>query len=98
MLAKLLQLPPSIMMRTERSFTTPFVMRTSQTKPRIQEEEKPRIQEEKLNLKKTRPGRSFKLQGEVLPRWPRYYRAAVLSLLLPHLLPRATEEVRKWLR
>src|SRR3954467_5124828 len=25
MLAKLLQLPPSIMMRTERSFTTPFV-------------------------------------------------------------------------
>src|SRR3954465_2195631 len=45
------------------------MMRTSQTKPRIQEE--------KLNLKKSRP-RSLQLQAAVLPRWPRYYRATEL--------------------
>src|SRR4051812_30388510 len=45
------------------------MMRTSQTKPRIQEE--------KLNLKKSRP-RSLQLQAAVLPRWPWYYRATEL--------------------
>src|SRR3954468_24999678 len=82
--------------------------RTSQTKPRIQEEEKPRIQEEKLDLKKTRPGRRFRLQAAVLPRWSRYYRAkaavlprrtryyrtTVIPYLLPRLLPRATERIQ----
>src|SRR3954467_14399519 len=50
------------------------MMRTSQTKPRIQEE--------KLNLKKPRPRRS-KLQATVLPPRLRYYRATVLPPVLP---------------